>query len=450
MMFRLALLATLLVPLPALAAPGPEYPLVIAHRGASGYRPEHSASAYRLAIQQGADYVEPDLCMTRDGVLVARHENEIGRTTDVADHPEFASRRTTRTIDGETFTGWFVEDFTFAELKTLTTRERRPELRRESAGLDHQERVLSLQEIIDIAREGGQQRGRPVGLYIELKNPDYHRSIGLPMEQALVDILQRNGLNRRDAPVFVESFWPSALVNLRKLSPVRLTFLVNSEPPPESILKANHIDRWSDVYSAEGLRKIATFADAVGPETRIVLPRGPDGRTGAPTDFVANAHKVGLEVHLWPFPPKMPICRSISGVATPRTRIMPAWPATRRVWRERSSPPGSTVPSPTIPIWWSPPRPRASYITGPESIGPGSAPWRGRPAPSAVPARETAQAADRTSRHSLGACRREGDKWATAANAIVESLGRRAGAFTALALTARAKARVYMPSTHDR
>lgn len=301
-MFRLALLATLLAPLPALAAPGPEYPLVIAHRGASGYRPEHSASAYRLAIQQGADYVEPDLCMTKDGVLVARHENEIGRTTDVADHPEFAHRRTTKTIDGETFTGWFVEDFTFAELKTLTTRERRPELRRTSAGFDHQERVLSLQEIIDIAREGGQQRGRAVGLYIELKNPDYHRSIGLPMEQALVDILQRNGLNRKDAPVFIESFWPSALINVRKLSPVRLTFLVNSEPPPESILKANHIDRWSDVYSAEGLRKIATFADAVGPETQIVLPRGPDGRTGAPTDFVANAHKAGLEVHLWAIP----------------------------------------------------------------------------------------------------------------------------------------------------
>lgn len=303
-MIRLVLLAgaALLLPAPAFAQTGTSHPLVIAHRGASGYRPEHSEAAYRLAVRQGADYVEPDLCMTKDGVLVARHENEIGLTTDVAEHPEFASRRRTKTIDGLSFTGWFVEDFTLAELKTLYTRERRPDLRRESATYDHRERVLMLQEIIDITRDEAAKQGRTVGFYIELKNPDYHRSIGLPMEQALVDILQRNGLNRKDAPVYIESFWPSALIALRKLTPVRLTFLVNSEAPPESVMRANHIARWSDVYSPAGLAKIAAFADAVGPETQLVLPRDAQGRSLPATDFVANAHKAGLQVHLWAIP----------------------------------------------------------------------------------------------------------------------------------------------------
>ncbi|HEY0283048.1 MAG TPA: glycerophosphodiester phosphodiesterase family protein [Rhizomicrobium sp.] len=291
--------ASLALALAAFAAGAMASPIVTAHRGASGYLPEHTASAYRLAIEQGADYVEPDLVMTKDGILVARHENEIGRTTDVASHPEFAARKTTRVIDGESFTGWFVEDYTFAELKTLRARERNPALRPASARHDGEETVLSLQEIIDIAKQGGDKRGRPVGLYIELKNPVYHAGIGLPMETELVKILQANGLDSADAPVFIESFWPDALMKLRGLTKVRLTFLMNSVAPPESILKAYGYDSYADVYSPAGLAKIARFADAVGPETELILPRGADGRSLAPTRFIEDAHKAGLAVHVW-------------------------------------------------------------------------------------------------------------------------------------------------------
>lgn len=274
-------------------------PIVIAHRGASGYRPEHTEAAYRLAVAQGADFIEPDLVMTRDGVLVARHENEIGRTTDVADHPEFADRHVTKTIDGETFTGWFVEDFTLAELQTLGARERNPLRRRESARHDSLQPVLTLDQIIAIAQEEGERRGRPVGLYIELKNPGYHASIGLPMEQALIDRLAAAGLNRRDAPVFIQSFWPQALVALRAMTPVRLMFLVNSVAPPDELLRAHGIGAWSDVYSAAGMRMIAGFADAVGPETQLIFPRDADGRALPATSVVADAHAAGLLVHVW-------------------------------------------------------------------------------------------------------------------------------------------------------
>lgn len=292
--------AALVLSCPALAvAQAPPSPIVIAHRGASGHRPEHTEAAYRLAVAQGADFIEADLVMTKDGVLVSRHENEIGRTTDVADHPEFAGRRATRTIDGETFTGWFVEDFTLAELKTLGARERNPGQRRESARHDSRQPVLTLSEIIAIAKEEGDRRGRAVGLYIELKNPGYHASIGLPMEQALVDILRREGLSTREAPVIIQSFWPQALVALRPLTPVRLMFLINSVAPPAEILRANGIRAWSDVYSAEGLKRIAGFADIVGPETALIFPRDTEGRSLPATTFVADAHAAGLQVHVW-------------------------------------------------------------------------------------------------------------------------------------------------------
>lgn len=305
-MRRLLLSAVALLALagPAAAQAQTAAPIVIGHRGASAYRPEHTAMSYKLAIQMGADFIEPDLVMTKDGVLVARHENEIGRTTDVASHPEFAGRKVTRSIDGGTFTGWFVEDFTLAELKTLRSRERRPEARPESAWYDGRESVLTLQEIIDIAKAGVAARGRPVGLYVELKNPDYFRRIGLPMEKALIDVLAANGLNTADAPVIIQSFFPSALITLRRMTPIKLMFLVNSQPPPASILAANHIARWSDVWSPDGLKKIAAFADIVGPETQIILPRDAEGRSLPPSAFVADTHAAGLKVHVWSVNPE--------------------------------------------------------------------------------------------------------------------------------------------------
>ncbi len=288
----------------ALAGSAVAEPIVIAHRGASAYRPEHTAMAYKLAIEMGADFIEPDLVMTKDGVLVARHENEIGRTTDVAAHPEFADRKTTRTIGAETFTGWFVEDFTLVELKTLRSRERRPQARVESARYDGREPILTLQEIIDIAKAGGAARGRPVGLYIELKNPDDFRGRGLPMEKALIDVLAANGLNTAQAPVIIQSFFPTALMALRQLTPIKLMFLVNSQPPPASMMAANGIARWSDVWSPEGLKTIKGFADIVGPETQIILPRDADGRSLPASRFVADAHAVGLPVHVWSVNPE--------------------------------------------------------------------------------------------------------------------------------------------------
>ena len=190
---------------PAALAPA-AVPLVIAHRGASGYRPEHTIAAYRLAIQMGADYIEPDLVSTKDGVLVARHENEIGGTTDVSEHPEFASRRTTKVIDGSALTGWFTEDFTLAELKTLRAVERIPAIRQENTVYNGRFEVPTLQEVIDLARFAGKRAKRTIGIYPETKHPTYFDSIGLSLEEPLVSVLRSNGLAHRKSAVFVQSF----------------------------------------------------------------------------------------------------------------------------------------------------------------------------------------------------------------------------------------------------
>src|SRR5215213_9873854 len=181
-------------------------PLVIGHRGAAGYRPEHTLAGYELAARMGADYIEPDLVSTKDGVLVARHENDITATTDVADHPEFAGRRTTKVIDGTSITGWFTEDFTLAELKTLRAKERIPAIRPANTQYDGQFEIPTFQEVLDLRKELSKELGREIGVYPETKHPSYFRSIGLPLEPALVRTLTRNGLNRPNAPVFVQSF----------------------------------------------------------------------------------------------------------------------------------------------------------------------------------------------------------------------------------------------------
>jgi glycerophosphoryl diester phosphodiesterase len=234
-------------------------PIVIAHRGASGYRPEHTLAAYELGARQGADYIEPDLVCTRDGELVARHENEISGTTDVAEHPEFADRRTAKEIDGKAYEGWFAEDFTLAELKTLRARERLPDVRPDNAAHDGEYEIPTLREVIDLAERLG------VGIYPETKHPAHHRALGLALEPRLVEALNGSGV-----PVFVQSFDPSSLRELAGELDVPFVQLVGSGP----------VD----------VEAIAGYAQAIGPAKQLV-----------DAELVAAAHAAGLAVHPYTF-----------------------------------------------------------------------------------------------------------------------------------------------------
>jgi glycerophosphoryl diester phosphodiesterase len=272
-------------------------PLVIAHRGASGLRPEHTLASYQLAIDQGADFIEADVVMTRDHVLVARHENEIGGTTDVASRPEFAARRTTRTVDGQRLTGWFVEDFTLAELRTLRARERLPELRRENMRYDGQFTVPTLEEIIGLIRDQERAKARRIGLYVETKHPTYFRSIGLPLEEALVTLLARHGYRGKQDPIFIESFEVDNLRRLKRLTAVRLVQLLDAEGGPAD----GAAPTYAAMVTPRGLRAIARYAAAIGPAKAMIVPRDAADRSTTPTALVAEAHKAGLLVHPWTF-----------------------------------------------------------------------------------------------------------------------------------------------------
>ena len=274
--------------------------MVIAHRGASALRPEHTVAAYAKAIEDGADLIEPDLVSTRDGVLVARHENEISGTTDVAQHPEFASRRTTKTIDGERSTGWFTEDFTLAELKTLRARERLPELR--STAFDGQFEIATLDEIISLAAEASAQHGRTIGLAPEIKHPSHFAALGLAMEDTLLATLRAHP-HTRAAPVIIQSF---EIANLRELrgkiggdANISLLQLIGraGDHPYDTVI-ADAPRRYGAMLTAEGLRVIATYADAIGPAYRDLDPA--HGRSR----LVDDAHATGLQVVVYTFRPE--------------------------------------------------------------------------------------------------------------------------------------------------
>ena len=281
------------------ASPQVDTPVVIAHRGASGYRPEHTLAAYRLAIRMGADYIEPDLVSTKDGVLVARHENEISGTTDVADRPEFADRRATKVIDGRPVTGWFTEDFTLDELKTLRAKERLPMVRPGNTRYDGRFEVPTFDEVLALAAEESRRRGTTVGVYPETKHPTYFDEAGLSLEEPLAAALKRHGLDRPKAPVFVQSFETANLRDLDGLVRVRLVQLVDGSGAPYDRVAAGDPTSYRDLVTPEGLREIATYADGVGAHKDLVLPRDATGATGEPSDVVADAHAEDLLVHVW-------------------------------------------------------------------------------------------------------------------------------------------------------
>lgn len=274
--------------------------LVIGHRGASALRPEHTLAAYAKAIEDGADLIEPDLVSTRDGVLVARHENEISGTTDVAQHPGFASRRTTKTIDGERTTGWFTEDFTLAELRTLRARERLPELR--STAFDGRFEIATLDEIIALATEASAKQGRPIGLAPEIKHPSHFSALGLAMEDTLLAALRAHP-HTRTAPVIIQSFETANLRELRgkignDTNVSLLQLMGGKHDRPYDTVTTGSPMTYGAMMTAGGLREIATYADAIGPAYRDLDPALGHSR------LVDDAHATGLRVIVYTFRPE--------------------------------------------------------------------------------------------------------------------------------------------------
>ncbi len=279
-------------------------PIIIAHRGASGQAPEHTAQAYRLAIAQGADYIEIDLVPTKDGRLIALHQNLLNRITNVRHLPEFADRRRVKYVDGKKLKGWFSEDFTLAEIKKLRIKERFPSYRPQNARLDLVYPVLSLQEIIALVKTQERIHQRRIGLYIEIKHPSYFRSLGFKMEEKLLSILAHHGYAGKHDPVYIQCFEISALKRLRKLTSLRLTQLLARHGRPYDARLQNKKITYARMATRDGLKAIARYADAVGPEKyTYVIPKddNDDLALHLATNFVDHAHQAGLEVHPYTF-----------------------------------------------------------------------------------------------------------------------------------------------------
>jgi len=316
-------------PVPQEPTLGGQTPIVIAHRGASGYRPEHTLAAYTLAIEQGADFIEPDLVMTRDGALVARHEPMLARVeleadgsirrvdgvpvihrTDTSTNawtlPKYASRLTVKLLDGERIGGWFVEDFTANELRAdVRAQERLRDLRTANNTYNDQFTIPTLQEVIDLARFESAKRGRPIGIYPETKHPSYFaahaRAHGLPsMEDVLVSVLHANYGNSAAAPVYIQSFEVANLKYLRTKTDIRLVQLLAASGQPYDFVLAGDPRGYVDLIGPDGLDFIRRHADGIGPNTDLVIPRV-NGRLGSPTALVREAHARGLVVHPWTF-----------------------------------------------------------------------------------------------------------------------------------------------------
>jgi glycerophosphoryl diester phosphodiesterase len=340
LMGLVALLAVALVTVPGASdsfGPRESKPLVIGHRGTHGYLPAHTLEGYALAIELGADYVEPDLVMTRDGHLIARHEPNLIATTNVKDLPEFADRKRTVVVDGASDEGWFASDFTLAEIKRLRAVQ---DFADRPQQFNRKFEIPTLKEVIELVKRKSREKGRVIGIYPETKHPTYHQSIGLPLEGPLVAALKQAGWNRREAPVFIQSFEQANLKALRKMTPVRLVQLVdaNDVNPDGSLDFTAPFDRpydwtvskdpklrarlFSFFVTDEGLREIRTYADGIGPWKRYIVSTAAvdlndDGKIGdengdgrvdeadrkvlPPTDLIRRAHRLGLLVHTWTF-----------------------------------------------------------------------------------------------------------------------------------------------------
>ncbi len=293
MMLRVAVTAVVLALSSAVAAK----PLIIAHRGASGYLPEHTIAAYTLAIDMGADFIEPDLVSTKDGVLIVRHENELSDTTDVA--TKFPDRKTKRSIDGQDVEGWFSEDFMLAEIKTLRAKER---LASRNHANDGKFEIPTFDEVLALVAAEEKKRGRVIGIYPETKHPTHFALRGLALEEPLIKALKVANRNQANAPVFIQSFEISNLQRLKTMIAVPLVQLLGepNEKPFDQQAAGKNVT-YADMVTDDGFKAMAAYAKGVGPYKAYIIQTDKDGNTRPPSDFVARAHKAGLVVHPYTF-----------------------------------------------------------------------------------------------------------------------------------------------------
>ncbi|MCX4910203.1 glycerophosphodiester phosphodiesterase [Streptomyces sp. NBC_00878] len=274
-------------------------PTIIGHRGASGYRPEHTLGSYQLALDMGAHVIEAgDLVPTKDGHLVCRHEPEIGGTTDVSAHPEFASRKTTKLLDGVSTTGWFTEDFTLAELKTLRAKERIPANRPHNTLYDGRWEIPTFEEVLRWREEQSRKRGKQVWIYPELKHPTYFRKLGLGLEERVAKVLRRHGLDKKNSPVIIQSFEPTSIQRLNKLVGNPLVVLLSAaNTRPWDFVETGDPRTVADLVKPAGLKEIASYAQGIGPTLDLIILKDASGNLTTPTTLVRDAHAEGLILH---------------------------------------------------------------------------------------------------------------------------------------------------------